>query len=152
MSTRKNLFVFVVIGLLALALGTLYASESNVDWETFGKNLNGALKSDNQGVRLSAVQQVIQYGDKVDVKDGIFEIVEMYRTNKDVKVRQLALSAINSTQNKWAMDFLSRNLKFEKSEPLKKQIYYILNAYEPGSVIARSAGKNQVEFVVMAKN
>ena len=150
MKTRKNLITLAIVGILVFAFGAVNASEENVDWDAFSNNIQVALKSDNDGLKFSAVQQVIQYADQFDVKDGIYDIVEIYRSNENVKVRQLALTAISSTQNKWAMDFLSRNLKYEKSESLKKQIYHILNDYEPGSVIAKSGTSDKVEYVFMA--
>jgi hypothetical protein len=153
MKTRKNLVTLVAVGLLVFAFTAVYANENleNVDWDAFSENLVVGLKSDNLGVRTSAMQQVIRYADNVNVDDAIFDIVEMYRSSNDEKVRQLALAAMHKTENAWAMDFLKRNLKFEKSEKLRTAIYHILNDYEPGTVVAKSAAEQNVEYVLVQK-
>lgn len=153
MKTRKNLVMLVTVGLLVLAFTAVYANENldNVDWNAFSDNLVVGLKSDNVGLKTSAMQQVIRYADKVDVNDAIFEIVEVYRSSNDENMRKLALATMYKSGNAWAMDFLKRNLKFEKSEKMRATIYHILNEYEPGTVVAKNATGEKVEYVLAKK-
>ena len=145
MKTQKIIATFVLSTRVLFAAA--FAGESaETDWNAFSKNLVKSLKSENEGIRLSAMQQVITYADKVNVDDAVFDIVKVYRSHEDVKVRQLALTALHKTNNAWAMDFLKRNLEFEKSPVLKTQIYHILNDVEPGSVYAKKVDKDKVEL------
>jgi len=142
MKTQKIIATFVLSTMLLIAAA--FAGESEkTDWDAFSKNLVKSLKSDNEGIQLSAMQQVITYADKVNVGDAVFDIVQVYRSHKDVKVRQLALTTLHKTNNAWAMDFLKRNLEHEKSPVLKAQIYHILNDVEPGSVYAKKMEKKE---------
>ncbi len=140
MKARKNVATFVILVLFIFVAGWAGAAEKT-DWDVFSKNLVKSLKSDNQGVKLSAMQQVIAYAESVNVDDAIFDIVEVYRSHPALKVRQLALTTLYKTNNAWAMDFLKRNLEFEKSPVLKAQIYHILNENDPGNVYAKKMEK-----------
>ena len=141
MKARTILATFV-LSTLVLFAAAFAGATAQTDWNAFSKNLVKGLKSDNEGVRLSAMQQVITYSDKVHVDDAVFDIVEVYRSHDDIKVRQLALTTLHKTNNAWAMNFLKRNLEFEKSPVLKAQIYHILNDVEPGSVYAKKVDKD----------
>lgn len=145
MKIRTQLFTVALAALFLLSVPFVNASET-VDWQKYSKKLVKSLKSDHEGVKLSAMQQVITYADKVSVDAAIYEIVQVYRTHPDLKVRQLALSTIHKTQNAWAMDFLKRNLVYETSPVLKAQIFHILDDYEPGSVYAKRAEGNATEL------
>ena len=146
MKSRKTLVTLILFSFVIVAAAFANVAEQT-DWNAFGKNLVKNLKSDNEGIRLSAMQQVITYADNVNVDAAIFDIVQVYRSHADLKVRQLALTTLHKTNNAWAMDFLKRNLEFEKSPVLKAQIYHILNDAEPGSVYARKID-GKVEFAV----
>ncbi len=134
----KNYFrvsVFTLLGLFAVtSFNTLQAtplapsdtlkatplapSVKNLD--RFSQALVRALRHENEGVQLSALRQVINYGSDVDVSDAIFDIVAIYRSNENENVRILALSAIASTKHSWAMDFLKRSVVFESSERVER--------------------------------
>ncbi len=123
----KNIVRITALSFLGLLAGSSFnslmaSSETVLEKETdrFSEALVVALQNDNEGVRMSALQQVINYRDEVDVSDAIFEIVSMYRSNENENVRILALSAIVSTQNEWAMDFLKRSAEFENSERVER--------------------------------
>ena len=82
-----------------------------------------------------------------DVDEAVFDVVRIYRNNDNVKVRQLALNTLHKMQNNWAMDFLGRSIKFEKSPVIKKQLYCILQEYQ-----TRLANSNQEkEDIVLAQ-
>ncbi len=97
-----------------------------VDWNAFSKNLKQALQSKNDGLRQSAMRHIILYGDKVNVGDGMLEILRTYRSDDDLQARRLALAALPKTGSRLAIGFLRNAVKFEKSEVLKRQIQFIL--------------------------
>jgi hypothetical protein len=116
--------------LLILSIaGVLFAQENSkeVDWKAFSKNLVNALQSDNTGLQQSAMQMIIRYGDKLNVKDGLFKVVHIYRRDQDRRVRLLALGAIAQMNSNWAMFFVKRGIKFE-SDPviIKHATAYVL--------------------------
>jgi hypothetical protein len=144
MKLQKALVSIVLFSLVLCAAGFAGAAKQT-DWDVFSKNLVKNLKSDNEGVKLSSMQQVIRYADNLKVDAGIFQIVNIYRTHPELKVRQLALTTLHKTNNRWAINFLKRNFEYEKSPILKAQIYHILNDVDPGSVYAKKVD-GQVEF------
>ena len=128
--------VITCLALIALSFGLLAASQANaqgkeVDWDSFSKNLCANLASDNHGVKQSAMQLIIKYADKLTINDdAIFNLVRVYRWEKDVKYRQMALVTLYSTKDKWVMDFLKRSLRFEDNPVLKHTIAAIVLDYE----------------------
>lgn len=105
------------------------AQERDVDWDVFGKNLVKAIQSDNEGLQRSAMCMIIRYADYINVKDAKFDIVRIFRSHKNPKVRQLAMVTLYHMQDAWAMYFLKRNIKFEKDECILKQNCCIVNDY-----------------------
>lgn len=127
----KALFTFISVFVLSFSqLAWSHTPEKTTDWQAFSKNLVKALATPNEGLQLSAMQQIITYADKLDVDDAVFDIMRFYRDHKNEKVRQLALTTLYKTQNKWAMGFLRLAVRFEKSPLLKRQIYKILENYD----------------------
>ena len=110
-----------------LAFSGEQAEADQVNWNAFSKNLVKAIASENEGLQRSAMRMIIHHADKVNVDQAVFDLVRIYRSNKNEKVRQLAVVALHKIQNKWAMDFLKRDLKFEDSPVLQKQILYCVN-------------------------
>lgn len=117
--------------ILFLFCNIAYAGQDlqDVNWEAFSKNLVKAIRSDNPGLQHSAMQMIIRYGDHLNVKDARFDIVGIFRTDKNPKVRQLAMVTLFHMKDDWAMYFLKRNIKFEKDEGILKQNCCIVNAY-----------------------
>ncbi len=122
------------------------ALAQKADWKTFSKNLVMALNSCNEGLQVSAMQMVVKYADKVNVKKASLKLLCLYRNHKDERVRLLALVTIHATKNEWALGFVCRDLKFEKSPKIKKLMY---------TIIQNSRGKvksaNGEEIVALAK-
>jgi superfamily II DNA helicase RecQ len=113
--------------LLFLSFNTLMAEEPDqVDWDKFSKNLVKSLKSSNQGVQLSAMQLVIRYGDKVDVGSARHDVMRVFRSHKNQKVRQLALVTLYTINNKWSMGYLEMHYRFEEDPVIKKHLAAIL--------------------------
>jgi len=99
---------------------------AKTNWELFSKNLVNALNSDNLGLKVSAMQKVIKYKEKVDVEDAALEIVRLYRRHKDERVRQLALVTLHSMQNDWALGIVKRDYNFENNSKIKRLMAAII--------------------------
>jgi hypothetical protein len=112
-----------------LAFSGEQAETNQVNWNAFSKNLVKAISSDNEGLQRSAMRLIIHHAENVNVDQAVFDLVRIYRSNKNEKVRQMVVVALYRIQNKWAMDFLKHDLKFEDSPVLQKQILYCLNEY-----------------------
>jgi hypothetical protein len=123
-------FTYFFIAVLLLTLATSAIANDNVDkWEKFSQSLVQMFKSDNDGLKQSAMQRIIQYADKLDVQDAAFDIYNIYRWHKDTKMRQLALVTLNSIKYEWAMKQLYKDIKIEESPSLKRQMVFMVNEY-----------------------
>lgn len=101
-------------------------------WIQFGENLVVALKSDNDGLQLSALQHIIVYGERIDVSDARFELVRLFRDNKDERVRMTALNALSKVRDGWVADFLHRSARYESDPHMASLIYHAAIANERG--------------------
>ena len=134
---RSKVFTFLTLCFFIFSsLGTILAQESDVDWanikvdwEKYSKNLVKALKSDNPGLKHSAILRIIQSAESLKVDNAKFELMHIFRTDKNPKVRLLAMIALHKLNNKWAMRFLSDNLKYEKDESIRLLGSCCLHAY-----------------------
>lgn len=125
---------FIKLTVLALAtvffsLSTILADEpANVNWDQFSKGLIQALKSNNEGLKLSAMQMVIKYGDKVNVDVARYDVMDTFLYSKDRRVRQLALVTLYKINNNFDMGLLERQINFEDDPVIKNQIAAVLIA------------------------
>ncbi len=101
-------------------------------WAQFGANLVVALKMDNDGVRISALHHVARYGERIDVRDAKFEMIRLFRNDKDRRVRLMALNALSKVQDAWVADFLYRSAHFETDPHMASMIYHAAVANERG--------------------
>ena len=101
-------------------------AQDKVDWKAFSKNLVMAIKSPNTGLQVSAMQLMITYAEKLDVSDATLDLVRLYRTHKNERVRQIALVTINEINNDWATGIVKRDYTFEKSKSIKKMMAAII--------------------------
>ncbi len=125
----KFLITFLMVCLLSsFAFAT--STNDKVDWDAFSANLNRALKSENMGVKLSAMQLVIKYSDKIDVSNSVFDVMREFRDNEELAIRQLSLVTLYKMNNEWAIDFLKRLHKFEENTKIKNTIKAIVFAYD----------------------
>ena len=114
--------VIFALSLVVIGANPVYSQE-NVDWVSFSKNLAANLASENTGVKQSAMQLIIKYSDKLELDDdSIFELVRVYRWEKDVKYRQMALVTLHSLKDKWAIEFIKQSYNFEYDPVLKHTI------------------------------
>ncbi|MFQ5604876.1 MAG: hypothetical protein ACE5HS_16520 [bacterium] len=121
----KLLFiVLLAISFVPVQIGL--AKEKTTDWKAFSANLVKAIQTPIDGLQQSAMQQIINYSDNLDVEDAVFDIMRIYRGHKNLHVRQLALATLPKTNSNWAISFLKVLVEYEDSPVLQKQIYFIL--------------------------
>ncbi len=119
----SKFIIIIIFGIVVTGLQGISASD--VEWAKFSKNIVKALKSDNPGLQKSAMQMVIKYGDKLDVEDAVFDVMRIFRNEKDRGERRLALATMVSMNNDWAMGFLKRQSEFENDPVIKNQLISI---------------------------
>ena len=135
----RRFIIMITVFLLTLSLfvaSFLLAEDSRKDWDhiisisdwkNFSKNLTNAVKSENIGLQISAMQMVIKYSDKVDIDNSVINLVRLYRSQKDEKIRQIALVTIHAIQNDWALGIVKRDLRSETSPKIKKLMAAVIN-------------------------
>ncbi|MCB0282953.1 MAG: HEAT repeat domain-containing protein [Calditrichae bacterium] len=121
---------YILVLLISLSSFAFSNVNEKVDWSLFSNNLEKSLKSENLGVRLSAMQMIIRYSDKIDVSKGVYDVMREFRNNDDQNVRKLALITLYKMQNDWAIDFLKRQYRFEDNSDIKNKIERIVVAYD----------------------
>jgi len=124
---KKFLLTFLI---LTLVSSFAYAGAPKVNWDKFSENLTTSLKSENKGVKLSAMQLIIQYSDDLDVTDGVYDVMREFRNNEDQKIRKLALITLYKMHDDWAIDFLKMQHKFEDNSEIKNTIEKIVSAHQ----------------------
>ena len=103
---HRSVWLIVVITFLPVHIS---AAEKLVDWQQFSRNLIKALASPNEGVQLSAMQQIIKYSEHLHVTAAVIDIMRIYRNHAKFQVRRLALTALAKTKSNYAMGFLRRH-------------------------------------------
>ncbi|HLE57589.1 MAG TPA: hypothetical protein VJB15_10940 [Rhodothermia bacterium] len=131
---RKSLLT-TVLALISVLLSSAGVKAQNyeTDWALFSKALINAVESGNHGAKLGAIQQIAIYGSRLNVNPTVFDIVRVYRNSKVENERILALSALARMRNQWAMDFLSRSVRFETSDRVRRHTIDVVNAYRLGT-------------------
>ena len=87
----KPLSLLIIFVLMPTLITSAIAGDEQENWEKFSKSLVEMFKSDNEGLKQSAMLQIITYADKLDVQDAAYDIYNIYKWHKDEKMRQLAL-------------------------------------------------------------
>ena len=118
------------------AISALAASEASAidatTWKTFSTNLVHALQMDNDGVRMTAMQYIIRYNDKLDVSVAAIDVARIYRNHEDDNVRRMAVVALSQMQSDWAIGYLRLSKNYEKSETVRQTIEAVVAEYETG--------------------
>jgi hypothetical protein len=124
----KSRFFFAFVLFSLLIVGATFAKP--IDWDAFSANLTVALKSDNAGLQQSAMCMIIQYADNLTIPRGaVFDIVRVFRSDKNENVRLLALVTLHKIEDPWAMDFLRRHRQFEQKTRIKQLCCCAVNTY-----------------------
>ncbi len=113
------------------ALAASEASAVSVDtWKTFSTNLIHALRMDNDGVRMAAMQYIIRYNDKLDVSVAAVDVARIYRNHDDDNVRRMAVVALSQMNSSWALGYLRLSAHYEKSETVRHTIQAVVAQHE----------------------
>ena len=102
---------------------------SQGQWDAFGENLVSALKSEHDGLKAAAMQMIIRYNNQVDVKDGAYDVMKIYRTHDDISMRRMALVALGQMESEWAIGFLERADRFETLPVLQQTLRAVVAEY-----------------------
>jgi hypothetical protein len=125
MKFRKITAFFLILTICFLTNRGI-SGENDNKWNKASKNMVTGLKDGNDGLKQSIMQNIIRFSDSLDVDEAVFDIMSIYRDHEDEGMRQLALIALYKMKNSWALSFLERAIKFEKSDRLRKSICAIL--------------------------
>ena len=117
MICRKITTFFLILIICFMATQGI-SGENNKKWNKASKNMVAGLRDGNDGLKQSIMQNIIRFSDSLDVDEAVFDIMSIYRDHEDEGMRQLALIALYKMKNSWALSFLERAIKFEKSDPL----------------------------------
>ncbi len=124
---RVSKYFVTVIIIVTLSITGLFAGEkSEAYWNKFSKNLVHALKSENTGVKQSAMQMVIRFKDHVDVDEARFAVMDVFKKSNNRQERQLALMTLYAIGHTLDMGYLERYVSFEEDAVVKRQIAAIL--------------------------
>ena len=129
---KRTKVFFSTLLLIAVMSQTslLMAQEREVNWKAFSVNLVKALKSDNPGLQQSAMQRIIRYADKLDVDAAVYDIANIFRFDKNSRVRRLAMVTLSSINSDKSMEYLSKYLKYEEEKSIKKQACCIIALHD----------------------
>lgn len=108
-------------------LGTNEAEMTSAEWNEFSAVLGDALHSEVEGLRCSALRLAIQYSDDVQLdRSAIYDMAAMYRSHRNDNVRRMAVVALASTDDSWAIDYLKRSVAYEKTPKVLHTIKAVL--------------------------
>lgn len=98
-------------------------------WEAFSENLVRSLQSEYDGVKSAALGMIIRYGNQLDVDEAVFDVVGIYRTHENEKMKRMALVALGNMENEWAIEFMERAQRFEDSPVLQQTMKAVVADY-----------------------
>ena len=125
---RTSYLLGVLLIILVLLSSASFAKE--VNWKMFADNLAVAMRSDNRGLQQSAMCMMIQYSDFLQMdRATVFDIVRIFRDDKDENVRLLAMVTLYKIEDPWAMDFLKRHRNFEEQSRIQKLCCCAVRSY-----------------------
>ncbi len=117
----------LVIVSLVFAMAMVFSNASASDeWNTFSDNLVQALRSDNDGLKASAMQMIIKHEGKVWVHEAAYDVYVIFKEHENVKMRQLALVALYKMQNDWFLDSIKDDFNEESDPAIRHQLLAIM--------------------------
>lgn len=99
---------------------------SEADWSAFSRNLVAGLAGDNEGLKLSALQLIVEHGDRLDVRAAEFDVIRLFQDHRDQRVRRLAAVACSRLKSGWAMGFLRMSEPFERDAHVRETLRSIV--------------------------
>ncbi|MCH8246898.1 MAG: hypothetical protein IH951_10875 [Bacteroidetes bacterium] len=101
---------------------------TRLEWDEFGFRLEVALGSGHRGLQNSAMRLIIAYGENFDLTESaVFDVMRLYRDGDSPRIRRMAVVALAQLDSDWAMKFLERSVRFEKSDQVRHTILAILH-------------------------
>lgn len=101
---------------------------SEADWSAFSENLVAGLASDNEGLKLSALQLIVEHGERLDVRAAEFDVIRLFQDHHDQRVRRLAAVACSHLKSGWAMGFLRMSEPFERDARVRATLRSIVRS------------------------
>jgi hypothetical protein len=130
MKPQTHFLTLAVFGLALLAWNNSPAQEREINWKLVSKNLVRALASENEGLRQSAMEIYVRHADRLNIEASVYDVMRVYRNHQSPRVKKLALVTLYKMQNKWAIEFLKLDLRFQDDETLKRMVAAILLEYQ----------------------
>lgn len=99
-------------------------------WQAYSRQLTGALASGHDGLQQGALRMIIQYGDDLAFeRPAVFDVVRIYRDHANDNLRRMAVVALGQMHDAWALDFLKRSVRFERTPSVRYTILSVLDEH-----------------------
>ena len=72
------------------------------------------------------MKHVIRYGKNVEVEEAVFDVMRVYRDGDNENLRRMAVVTLSNMKSDWAIKFLERSERFEKSDAVQQTIRAVL--------------------------
>ena len=127
----SRLSTIIIPLLVILVFSNGFAGKEKVDISKLNDGLVMAIKSDHQGLQVSAMMLIIEHPDEIEIDRLANDIYNFYSSNENDKFRQLALVALHKMNNKRLLKNLYFDLEKESNPIIRHQITTILKAMPP---------------------
>jgi len=109
---------------------------TRTEWAAFGERIELALESSHTGLQHGALRLVIAYGDNIEMsEDAVFDVMRIYRNGQTERARRMAVVALAEMDSRWAIGFLNRSWRFEKSPLVRQTILAVLHDAQRNGVL-----------------
>ena len=119
----------LIVILIMLLTGNIFASNGNVNWDAFSNNLIVALKSNHPGLQESAMQRIIRYSDSLEITDAVYDIALIFRFDNNPQMRRMAMVTLSKINTDYSLSYLCQYLKYEDNPSIRKQCCCIIRDY-----------------------
>lgn len=121
----KSFFFYLTF--LAVTGATLsFAQDQSVDWGQASAEVSAFLKSDQDSLKILAMQRIIINPDKYKLHGDVYKIYDLYRNHEKDPMRQMALVTLYQLNYSWILKNLANDVYTEKNPTIRKQIIAIL--------------------------
>lgn len=117
------MFSFVGIASASTLTGPVpSADEAKVNWKQYSRAVVDGLRSENNGIRDSAMRMAIRYADNLDISNATIDLMRIYRNAENPQVRRMAAVALSSIDSALVDGYLRNSESFEKSDSVRKTL------------------------------
>ena len=127
----SKLFTVIIPLLVMLILSNGFAEEEKVNFNKLSDGLIMAVKSDHEGLQVSAMMLIIKHSDKVKVDQLANDIYQIYSSHENDKFRQLALVTLHKMHNRRILSNLVFDIDSESNPLIRHQMDTILKTMPP---------------------